>query len=257
MANARQATAFTYGQAGDTGDGAGDGTRDRTLLDMFRRDLRKYPVLSRDEEAALVKASAAGDVAARNRLVESNLRFVVRVALSSYRASSRSCPGLSVMDLISEGAIGLMRTLAHLDPAVGHRVLSYCGFGIRGRIWRFIFEQRRHVCLSLDDPVFPDEEEESSETFLDRLASADDGADVAALHAQVRDLVDKLKKRERQVITERYLRDKGLEEIGAALDICKSRVHAIKRRALLRLRWALEHGEKLYGDRREVACGRE
>jgi hypothetical protein len=156
---------------------------ENALLGLFLRDLRKYPVLSREEEAALVKASAAGDVAARDRLVESNLRFVVRVAVSSYRAAAHSCPGLQLMDLVSEGAIGLMRTLARIDPASGHRVLTYCSYGIRGGIWRYLFEYRRSICLSLDDPILADEEE-SGETLLDRLPSEDDGADVAALYAQ-------------------------------------------------------------------------
>jgi RNA polymerase primary sigma factor len=60
------------------------------LLNAFIRDIRRFPMLSREEELALVAQAASGDRVAENRLVESNLRYVVKVGFSYWQwASSR------------------------------------------------------------------------------------------------------------------------------------------------------------------------
>jgi RNA polymerase sigma factor (sigma-70 family) len=231
-----------------------DQNGEAALLTRFLADARKFPVLSRSEEAALINQAAAGDKTAGDRLVASNLRYVVRVAVSSYKTAGYLHPGLSLMDLISEASIGLMRSVKKLNPASGFRVLTYARPGILHGIWRAVAEHARHECESLDDVVF-ESEGENETTFLDRLASEDESADVAALYEQVHGLVERLKSKERTAIEERYLHEKTLDEIGMILHVTVERVRQIERKALLRLRWAIEYNERLYaGARQTTAC---
>ncbi|MGA2108359.1 MAG: sigma-70 family RNA polymerase sigma factor [Syntrophorhabdales bacterium] len=223
-----------------------DRNGEAALLAMFMADVRKFPILSRAEEAELMGQAAAGSKAARDRLVESNLRFVVKVAVSSYRDNCRRYPGLSLMDLVSEGAIGLMRAVKGIDPALGFRVLTYAKPAILHRAWRVIIDYRRHEMESLDDAIF-EGEEDGGQGRLDLLAGEDEGADVAALYEQLRALIARLKSNERTVIENRYLQDKTLDEIGVLLNVTGERVRRIERRALLRLRWAIDLNEQLYG----------
>lgn len=90
-----------------------------TAVNVYLRELRRYPPLPIAEEAELARAALAGDVAARERLVSSNLRFVVTVA-KKYQGR-----GLPLEDLICEGNKGILRALQRYDPERGLRFVSY------------------------------------------------------------------------------------------------------------------------------------
>ena len=92
----------------------------RDSLAVFLKDLENYPVLSREEEYRLaVKYREEGDLEAARRLVLSNLRFVIKIA------SEYTSYGFSLLDLVQEGAVGLMRAVKKFNPHRGYRLISY------------------------------------------------------------------------------------------------------------------------------------
>ena len=104
-------------------------------LSVFMREMEKHPLLSKEEEHALaVRYYENEDLEAANKLVVSNLRFVVKIA-SEYRSY-----GFPMMDLVQEGSIGLMRAVKKFDPYKGYRLISYAVWWIRVRIQNHIMK---------------------------------------------------------------------------------------------------------------------
>lgn len=90
--------------------------------------VRAVPALSREDEYELAVRSIGGDVLAREKLVEANLRFVVAVALQYRRY------GLRLSDVIAEGNLGLMIAVQKFDPSRGTRFVTYAGYWIRALV---------------------------------------------------------------------------------------------------------------------------
>ena len=89
-------------------------------LSVFMWEMEKHPLLSKEEEYTLaVRYYENGDLEAANKLVVSNLRFVVKIA------SEYGSYGFPMMDLIQEGSIGLMRAVKKFNPYKGYKLISY------------------------------------------------------------------------------------------------------------------------------------
>ena len=110
-------------------------------LDRYLSELNHIPLLTAEEEIRLARCIRAGDEQALEQLVRGNLRFVVSVA-KQYQHT-----GLSLMDLISEGNIGLMRAARRFDETKGFKFISYAVWWIRKLILEAISEQGRLVRL--------------------------------------------------------------------------------------------------------------
>lgn len=106
---------------------------------LYFREIGRYPLLSADDEKALARRIQAGDEQARKRMVECNLRLVVKIAM---RYSQR---GLALMDLIEEGNLGLIRAVEKFDPDKGFRFSTYGTWWIRQAVERGIMNQGRSV----------------------------------------------------------------------------------------------------------------
>jgi RNA polymerase primary sigma factor len=112
------------------------------LYKQYVKEIRKYPLLSREEELDLFERNAKGDSRAFRKLVCSNLRFVVKIALL-YRGQ-----GLSITDLINEGNVGLIESIRRYDPIKKVRFTSYAVWWIRHAIVQSVFEKARLVRIS-------------------------------------------------------------------------------------------------------------
>ncbi len=117
---------------------------DDNILSTYLREINDVSLLGREEEYALAMAAAAGDKDAKDRMVRANLRFVVNVA-KKYQNQ-----GLPLMDLISEGNIGLLNAVERFDATKGYHFISYAVWWIRQAILKAICEKSRMIRLPLN-----------------------------------------------------------------------------------------------------------
>jgi len=108
---------------------------------IYLRDIKNIPLLSREEEKKTAVEAAAGDKSARDKLVSSNLRFVINIA-KRYQGL-----GLSLEDLISEGNTGLLTAVDRFDVEKGYHFISYAVWWIRQAIMSALCEQAKMIRL--------------------------------------------------------------------------------------------------------------
>lgn len=109
-----------------------------SILNWYLNEIHKIPMLSREEEMETAIAARAGEAAARDRLVRGNLRFVVTVA-RKYQSY-----GLTMMDLINEGNLGLIKAAERFNPDRGYHFISYAVWWIKQSIL-FAIQQKSHL----------------------------------------------------------------------------------------------------------------
>ncbi|MGS2717784.1 RNA polymerase sigma factor RpoS [Eionea flava] len=110
---------------------------------IYLNEIGFSPLLSAEEEVFFARKSLKGDEAARKRMIESNLRLVVKI---SRRYVNR---GLALLDLIEEGNLGLIRAVEKFDPERGFRFSTYATWWIRQTIERAIMNQTRTIRLPI------------------------------------------------------------------------------------------------------------
>jgi len=117
---------------------------DEGSLDQYLREISQYPLISREEEVELATSIRTGDEESLDKLVRSNLRFVVSVA-KKYQNQ-----GVSLSDLINEGNLGLIRAAHKFDETKGIKFISYAVWWIRQAILQALAEQSRIVRVPLN-----------------------------------------------------------------------------------------------------------
>ena len=123
--------------AGEFPDGQMDATR------LYLNEIGFSPLLSAEEEVYFARLAQKGEESARKRMIESNLRLVVKIAR---RYMNR---GLALLDLIEEGNLGLIRAVEKFDPERGFRFSTYATWWIRQTIERAIMNQTRTIRLPI------------------------------------------------------------------------------------------------------------
>jgi RNA polymerase primary sigma factor len=117
---------------------------DEGSLDLYLKEISRYPLITRDEEARLARRIREGDQQALEKLCRSNLRFVVSVA-KKYQNQ-----GVALADLINEGNVGLIRAAHKFDETKGIKFISYAVWWIRQAILQALAEQSRIVRVPLN-----------------------------------------------------------------------------------------------------------
>jgi len=198
--------------------------------------------LSRAEEQALAERMAAGDQAARDSLIEHNLRLV------SHIARKYAIPGYGPDDLISIGVIGLVKAVNSYKPASGTALGTYAARCIENEILMTLRASRkRKGDVSLSDPIGTDGEGNDI-TYQDILGSEEDSLEEEVIRrvtlSRVRDVLNRLPARERLVLELRYGMVDGRRhpqhEIAEQLGISRSYVSRVEKRAVELLREAIE-----------------
>jgi RNA polymerase primary sigma factor len=230
-------------------------TDDRSTLAAYLKEIATLPRLSVDEERDLgAKIQTSGDQAALARLVECNLRFVVSCA-KRYRGF-----GVSLLDLIHEGNLGLIEAARRFDPSRNVKFITYAVWWIRESMTHLLAGQTRAFSfppklfgvlgasaddVSLSDPVSSDGSLLVVDTLpQEELPRVEDEmirqADVDGLTSALRDLDAK----ERQVVRLRFgLGDdhpRTLQEIGSRLHLSRERIRQIEWRAKEKLRQSVK-----------------
>jgi RNA polymerase primary sigma factor len=117
---------------------------EESSLDQYLKEISAYPLLKREEEVTLAQRIRAGDEESLDKLVRSNLRFVVSVA-KKYQNQ-----GVALGDLINEGNLGLIRAAHKFDETKGIKFISYAVWWIRQAILQALAEQSRIVRVPLN-----------------------------------------------------------------------------------------------------------
>jgi len=115
-----------------------------SILNWYLNEIHKIPMLSREEEYQTAIKAMKGDESARNKLVRANLRFVVSIA-KKYQSY-----GLTLMDLINEGNLGLIRAAERFNPEKGYHFISYAVWWIRQSIKYAIQQKSQLIRLPLN-----------------------------------------------------------------------------------------------------------
>ena len=113
------------------------------LLNSYLRDISKYKVLDSSEVAILISKAQQGDEEARNKVITSNLRFVVTIA-KQYQNR-----GVPLMDLIAAGTEGLIKSVDKFDTERGTVFLTYAGWWIKQCIYNSIYAHGDEIRLPI------------------------------------------------------------------------------------------------------------
>ena len=197
--------------------------------------------LSAAEERECLLAVRRGDAAARNRLIEHNLRLVAHI-IKKYYAASRDQE-----DLISIGTIGLIKAVSTFDSEKGTRFATYASRCVENEILMFFRSKRKSAGdVFISDPIDTDKDGNAL-TLLDVMSQEDDMLDRVDLQLRSEELHrcinSALDSRERQIINLRYgLRGQlplTQREVAKLLHISRSYVSRLEKQALEKLKGSL------------------
>ena len=199
--------------------------------------------LSKDEEKHYLELSATGDIAARNILIERNLRLVVHIIKKYYSSSADHD------DLISIGTIGLIKAISTFDCSKNTRLATYASRCIENEILMYFRTQKKSASdVSLNESL-DNESESSSLSLMDVVSCEDDMLENVDLAANIRLLHkymnSELTGREKRIICMRYgiggVKALTQHEIAKKLDISRSYVSRIEKKALTKLQSAFNN----------------
>ena len=115
------------------------------VLQNYLREISAYPQLSQEEETELAKRIEQGDLEAKQKLIQSNLKLVITIARKAIHMS-----GLPIVDLIQEGNMGLMIAAEKFNYKLGYRFSTYAGWWVKQSMFKAISEQSH--CMKI--PVY-------------------------------------------------------------------------------------------------------
>ncbi|MBR6341638.1 MAG: RNA polymerase sigma factor RpoD/SigA [Treponema sp.] len=157
------------------------------VLSIYLKEINKVPLLTREEEIELCEKARKGDKAAKDKIINANLRFVVRVA-KKYQNH-----GLDLTDLISEGNIGLMTAIEKFEPSRGYHFISYAVWWINQSILKALSEKSRAIRLPLNRANELVRIEYASNLINGTLSEAEEVEEIAQMinmpEAKVRELL--------------------------------------------------------------------
>jgi RNA polymerase sigma factor (sigma-70 family) len=245
---------------------------EQDLVDLYLTDIGRHRLLTKDDEIGLAQRIEAGGAArrhldghaastradreeltrtvrdgdaARRTFVEANLRLVVSIA-KHYRAS-----GLSLLDLVQEGNLGLLRAVDKFEWRKGFKFSTYATWWIRQAIQRGIRHAARTIGLSvvprsLSEPLSDDSDDDLADIVADRSATPPvDAATAALLPAEIAKLIASLTPRERKILTLRFGLDRGepctLAEVGRHFHVSRERIRQLQVDAMGKLRHPALH----------------
>src|ERR687886_1332710 len=190
-------------------------------LRLYLRSIGRVDLLTAEEEVSLAKRIERGDMAAKQQMIEANLRLVVSIA-KGYLGR-----GLSFLDLIQEGSLGLIRAVEKFDYRKGYKFSTYATWWIRQAVTRAIADKARTIRIPVHMVEKLNGEEEESELgdFVqdDQAESPFDTASVSLRREDIERALDSLPARERKVIELRFGLNgeaaRTLEEVGRAFGV--------------------------------------
>lgn len=194
--------------------------------------------LSREEEAQTIAAMAGGSIAAKNKLIEHNLRLVV------YIARRFDNTGVNLEDLISIGTIGLIKAVDTYNPEKSIKLATYSSKCIENEILMYLRKTAGQKAeLSIDEPLNTDWD--GNELLLSDVLGTDSDLVMRPIEADVdrqllRQALEKLDERERYIVTSRFglcgKPERTQKEVADELGISQSYISRLEKRIISRMR---------------------
>ena len=189
-------------------------------LQLFLNEIRRYPLLNAEQEVELSKRIEQGDLAAKERMINSNLRLVVSIA-KKYQGQE-----LSLLDLIQEGIFGLIRASEKFDWRKGYKFSTYATFWIRQAIQRGLANKARTIRI----PVHIGQRERkivrAERELSAKLGRDPTDAEIAAAAELPLDQVDEVRDAARTVTSlDRPIGEEGDTALGDVLEAGAPPVH--------------------------------
>jgi RNA polymerase primary sigma factor len=222
-------------------------------LTPYLKGLRAFPPLSRAEEHRLALRARAGDLEAKQKLVQHNLAFVLVIARKQRRGTVR------LEDLIQEGNLGLLRAVEKFDPHAGTRFLTYAAWWIRAYVGRYLQAARSAVrpqsgtVAQSDVSLDSGSGEDGDGSCLDRVEDEAPGPEATYLSAEttreVRALLRSMRGRIGElgwdIVRDRLQQDSPatLQEIGRRWGVSRERTRQVEAKTKQLLRRQLEAAE--------------
>lgn len=215
---------------------------------LFDKEVKKYvyyingteflpPPLSKEEEEMYFNEYKNGNVEARNKLIEHNLRLVVYVA-KKYEVNASY-----LEDLVSIGCLGLIKAISTFDMSKNYKLATYASRCIENEILMHLRKTgKQRIEVSLDEPLNIDYD--GNELLLSDILSIPDDNVVEDVHLEEQkklmyEAIKELKPRERQIIRLRYGLDNGEEmtqkDVADKLNISQSYISRLEKRIIKKL----------------------
>lgn len=160
--------------------------RSNSLLASYLKDISKYKILDPDEIVKLVKSAQEGDSIAKEKVVQSNLRFVITIAKQFQNR------GIPLMDLISSGNEGLIKAIDKFDVTRGVTFLSYAVWWIRQSIYNSIYWQAREIRLPMSQQLLVISILDATNKFLQTNCRNPSSEEISEITGIPRDQIDYL-----------------------------------------------------------------
>ena len=215
---------------------------DTPSVKKYMSEIKKAPLLDRDEETALANEAKAGSVKARRRLVECNLRFAVQVA-KQYQGM-----GLELEDLIQVANLGLFEAVKRFDPSRGVKFISFAVWYVRAELQKALNDLSRVVRIPSHKTMTEGKdfstlstskkvgEDEDSETYADRYLAGEQAKakhEVTDLKELLNVALNSLKPKQRDAVKMYYGIDREypmhMEHIAEELEVTGERARQLVR----------------------------
>ena len=240
---AREAHAALRELAGVSFDSSGDPSLDS--LRLYLRSIGRVPLLRAEEEVTLAKRIERGDMAAKQHMVEANLRLVVSIA-KSYAGR-----GLTFLDLIQEGSLGLIRAVEKFDYRRGYKFSTYATWWIRQAVSRALADKARTIRIPVHMVERMNKVINAERQLIQELGREPSAAEIAAeLECSVPEVRDILRLSQQPISLEKPVSDDDSSALGdfvedvSAESPFETASAAMRREGIARVLSSLPHRER-------------
>jgi RNA polymerase primary sigma factor len=201
-------------------------------LRLYLRSIGRVELLTAPQEISLAKRIERGDMSAKRHMVEANLRLVVSIA-KGYLGR-----GLSFLDLIQEGSLGLIRAVEKFDYRRGYKFSTYATWWIRQAVTRAIADKARTIRIPVHMVEKLNRVTHVERQLVQRMGREPEAAEIAAeLDITVREVRDILRVAQMPVSLEKPVGDElTLEEVGRTFGVTRERIRQIESNTLKKLK---------------------
>lgn len=201
------------------------------MLQSYLEELRKTPLLEQQEERALWERSAAGDLAAHQRLMTAYQPLVFKLAVSF------KLPEAETMELIQEGMVGLLEAAENYDYKRQVAFSLFATYRIKGSMLDYLRRSSGRGMLYLDSDI--GQGFTLSDALPSALASPTELAEQKLLQEKVAQAMDRLPAKEQQVLQGMYLEDRPAQAVAEAIDVSLGHVYRLQKQGVRRIRGML------------------